>query len=328
MRLDGVLGQQAALRRLSAEHQADRLAHAYLFVGPKGVGRATTARALFRVMNCLHPEGETPCGHCDSCHRAKAGVHEDFIVVEPPSDAASAQIKVDAVREVIRTLGFAPFSGGARLVLIRECEHLNPSSGNALLKTLEEPPPNNVLVLTAQDPRELLPTLVSRCRKVSFGPLADELVIDELVARGVDPQAARLRTALAAGSLGRALKLNEDDLARRLEQTRQALGSADAAQDWEFAQELVGGFRGARIDREGLVEALDLLALHFRDQAVAAAGRPDLALAPGHTGPVDLQAASANFARVRRAQAQVLQNAAPELAVAMLMADLRGGALE
>lgn len=324
MRLDGVLGQRPALQRLSAELSAGRLAHAYLFVGPAGVGRGSTARALFLALNCRQRDRETPCGQCDSCHRFLAGTHEDFIELAPPDDAASAQIKVEAVRQVIHTLGFAPFAGGVRLVLIRSAGHLNPSSANALLKTLEEPPPDNILVLTVQDPRELLPTLVSRCRKVTFSPLPDETVQGELVRRGVDPEAARLRAAAAGGSLGRALELDEDELGRRLEWINAALGRGGGpAEDWAFAEELVGAFRGARIDRQGLAQALDLMALIFRDQAVSAAGRPEMRLMAGQSPDEDLELAAERFALVRRAQERILGNAAPELAVAVLMDDLR-----
>ncbi len=330
MRLSGVLGQKRALAQLSAELQAGRLAHAYLFVGPSGCGRGTTARALFMAVNCQEQQGETPCGRCGPCHRLQAGTHEDFVVLAPPTEALSAQIKVDAVREVIRTLGYAPFGGGLRMVLLREAGHLNPYSANALLKVLEEPPPGNILVLTVQDTRDILPTLVSRCRRVNFAPLDSQLIRRELVRRGVPEPAARLKAALSGGSLGRALDLDEKNLTRELGELLGRLQGGDGpAGDWRFAEELMRGFRGPqRIDRQGLARTLDLLALYFRDAAVAAAGRPrDVLLPPGDApAPAwDLERALDAFAEVRRAQERILMNASPELCLSVLFERLRRG---
>jgi DNA polymerase-3 subunit delta' len=325
VRLGGVLGQDRAKAKLEAELSSGRLAHAYLFVGPQGCGRGTLALALFQALNCENRDGEEPCGQCGSCRRALAGQHEDLLVLAPPEGQASALIKVEEVREVIRTLTFAPFGGGVRLVLIREAEHLNPTSANVLLKTLEEPPANNVIVLTVQDAKSILPTLVSRCRRVNLMPLEPGLVARELERRGVEPEAAALKAAMSGGSLGRALQMDEarlgDELGRFLARLRAKDG---AVADWAFAEEMVREFRGATIDREGLVESLDLLAVYFRDQALRAADRPQGAFLR-QTGPdLDLAMASQCFSAVRRAQSQILGNVSPELALTVLLGKLRG----
>ncbi|MCF8034245.1 MAG: DNA polymerase III subunit delta' [Desulfarculaceae bacterium] len=316
------------MAQLEDELEAGRLAHAYLFAGPRGVGRTTTALALFAAANCEQPEGGQACAGCGSCRRIAAGTHEDLIVLEPPSAARSSQIKVEAVREAIRATGFAPFAGGVRLILIKQAGHLNPASANALLKTLEEPPPNNILVLTVSDPKELLPTLVSRCRKVNFMPLTPEQIQAELERRGEAPEEARLKAGLAGGSLGRALELDTAVLRHDLERLLGRLHGGGALEDWSFADKLVGDHRGSGgIDREGISQALDLLALHFRDAAVSAAGRPELACLPAAGPAHDISAACAAFARVRRAQGQILGNAAPELALVVLLGELKEAAV-
>ncbi len=325
-----MLGQQRAVSQLQGELEAGRLAHAYLFVGPRGCGRGTTALALFRALNCEQSGADEPCGVCGSCRRALAGQHEDLLVLAPPAGQASAQIKVEEVREVIRALSFAPLGGGTRLVLIREAEHLNPTSANVLLKTLEEPPPGNLLVLTVQDPRGILPTLVSRCRRVNFAPLESGLIARELERRGSEPHAAALKAAMSGGSLGRALELDQDKLAGELERLLERLAARDGTVgDWRFAEELVRDFRGAVIDRQGLAQALELLAVYFRDQAVRAAGRPQAVLLPASgEGPgLGLAAAARGFELVRRAQARIMANAAPELAITVLLHELRSAAL-
>lgn len=328
MRLSGVIGQGRAVKQLESELDAGRLAHAYLFAGPSGVGRATTAVALFAAANCEQPEGGQACGSCGSCRRIAAGTHEDLIVLQPPSAARSSQIKVEAVREAIRATGFAPFAGGTRLILIKRAGNLNPASANALLKTLEEPPPNNILVLTVSDPKEILPTLVSRCRKVNFLPLTPEQIEAELTRRGEAPEEARLKAGLAGGSLGRALGLDTEALRRDLGRLLERLQGGGALEDWAFAEQLVGDHRGSGgIDREGISQALDLLALHFRDAAVMAAGRPEMACLPSSQGAGEISDACAAFARVRRTQGQILGNAAPELALVVLLGELKESAL-
>ncbi len=345
MAFEEVLGQERARAQLADELAAGRLAHAYLFVGPKGVGRGSLACALFKALNCeANSGGGSPslfggpapaepaapgaaCGVCPSCRRIAQGQHEDLLILAPPHGQASAQIKVEEVREMIRTLSFPPFAGGWRLVLIRDAGQMNPTSANVLLKTLEEPPPRNLLVLTVQDPAEILPTLVSRCRRVNFTPLADELVASELGRRGVDPESARLRAALGAGSLGRALELDHQRLRATLEQLLEHIASpAGPSQDWAFAEDLVAPFKGGeRLDRQGLAGLLDLLAHYYRDQAVIAAGRAQAALLPplARGRAPEMGAALNAFNHLRQAQSQILGNASPELCLVVLLDSLR-----
>ena len=326
MKLSGVLGQNKAQRQLEAELAADRLAHAYLFVGPAGVGRSTMARALFAAANCENPTGEYACGICGSCRRLASGNHEDFLILEPPHDSPSAQIKVEQVREVIHAMSFAPFAGGWRMVLIRMAGHLNQASSGALLKILEEPPPKNMMVLTVQDPAEVLPTLVSRCRRVNFAPLSPEIVAAELEKRGADPDSARLKAAMSAGSLGRALELDENSLAGELDGLVKHLASPGGPQkDWAFAESLISRHRGGeRIDRQAIAGGLDLWCQYFRDRAVTQGSRPGAVFLGREGGPpLTLVQAVEAFARVRRAQSEILSNAAPELCLAVLLGRLR-----
>jgi hypothetical protein len=142
----------------------------------------------------------------------------------------------------------------------------------------------------------------------------------------MEPEAARFRAALSAGSLGRALSLDQEQYDRRLDILRRSLDApGPVTADWDLADELVSQFRGERIDREGLAESLDLLGLMLRDQAVTTAGRPQAALLGfGPMGPAwDIDRAAEGFTAVRQAQAQVLGNASPELTVAVLLGRLR-----
>ena len=182
-----ILGQERVISHLRTAREKGRLSHAYLFLGPEGVGRASTARALAAALNCLTPrEDGDACGACASCRRLAAGTHPDFLVIEPTPEALQKQrpqIKIGQIREFCRVTNYPPLGDGWRVVLIKPAEAMNEEAANALLKTLEEPPERHLLVLTAQAEADLLPTIVSRCHKLAFAPLPAALVARELEER-------------------------------------------------------------------------------------------------------------------------------------------------
>jgi len=235
-----ILGQDRVLALLQGARRAGRLAHAYLFLGPEGVGRATVARALAAALNCHRPldDGDA-CGDCPSCRRLAAGTHPDFLVISP--EEGKSQIGIERIREFRRLTAYPPLDGGWRVALIKPAEALtvqNDAAANALLKTLEEPPDRHLLILTAGVEADLLPTVVSRCQKLSFVPLPFPLVALELERRrGLPPEQALLLAALSRGSLGRALALDPGELERQRAQVLSDLetlarGSAGEMLDW------------------------------------------------------------------------------------------------
>src|SRR6266540_3802651 len=154
--------------------------HAWLFVGPEGVGKATLARWLAQVVNCepvvsgpsTPPETVRPCGVCSQCQRIARGIHADVVTVAipPPEDGVQHKdISVDQIRDVERAVALAPFEGRTRVVIIDPAERLSEEAQNAFLKTLEEPPPNAIFVLIATPGDALLPTVRSRCALIEFG---------------------------------------------------------------------------------------------------------------------------------------------------------------
>jgi DNA polymerase-3 subunit delta' len=318
----GLWGQDRIKRQLQAEAAGNRLAHAYLLTGAKGSGRFRLALNLFMALNCQRrEEGLSPCLQCPSCQRAGKLQHENLLILAPSQEQASAQIKVDALRQALRTLAFPPLNQGARFILIREAEQLNPAGANALLKSLEEPPPGNFIILCAQDTAALLPTLVSRCRRLNLQPLASEVMFKILREKGLSRIPARI--ALSGGSLGQALAMDPEQLEENLRHVlRQLFKAGNLNELWTLAEEISGNFRTAeRLDRQGLVSFLDLLAQYYRDLAVARAGRPEMALLGQAEEVYDISLARAleNFNWVRCCQNQILANAQPELALTVLM---------
>lgn len=179
-----------------------RLAHAYLFRGPEGVGKKMFAAALGAALNCRQREGLSACGGCASCGKLAAGSHPDYITIAPEKGA----IKIDQIRELIKGLSFAPYEAKTRVVLIEDVHTMRQEAANSLLKTLEEPPGKNLLILTADSSGQVLRTILSRCQVIPFYPLtlADTAEILQRQDPDLAPAKASLLAGMAEGSPGRA----------------------------------------------------------------------------------------------------------------------------
>jgi DNA polymerase-3 subunit delta' len=196
--LDRVPGQEAAMAFLTGA--AERPHHAYVLAGPEGSGKSLAARAFAAALLC--PTGG--CGECRSCRLALQDHHPNEFVVEPEG----RDIHVDTVREEVWHPAFrtAP-EPGRKVFVIREADRLSPAAADTLLKVLEEPPADAVLLLLSARAHELPDTVLSRCHVVAFTALSEPFVVDALTAEGVDATRARLAARLSGGNLGRARRL-------------------------------------------------------------------------------------------------------------------------
>ncbi|MEN8198574.1 MAG: DNA polymerase III subunit delta' [Thermodesulfobacteriota bacterium] len=203
-------GQTQARELLTRSLAADRLAHAYLFRGPEGVGKQLFARGLATAVNCRDGRGLTACGHCQSCVKMAARSHPDFVRVSPDKGA----IKIGQVRELIKKLSFAPYEAKMRVVLIEDVHTMRQEAANSLLKTLEEPPENNLLILTADSARLVLQTIISRCQVIPFHGLSSQETSEVLMAQdtGMSPETAGLLARMGEGSPGKGLLLQQRNL--------------------------------------------------------------------------------------------------------------------
>jgi DNA polymerase-3 subunit gamma/tau len=158
-----VVGQEHITETLKKAVEKDRVAHAYLFAGPRGCGKTTTARLLAKIINCEHPNGSEPCNACASCEAIAAGRHLDVIEIDGASNRG-----IDEIRDLREKISYAPSQGRSKIYIIDEVHMLTPQAFNALLKTLEEPPAHVYLVFATTEPHKVPTTILSRCQRFNF----------------------------------------------------------------------------------------------------------------------------------------------------------------
>src|SRR5688572_22336339 len=198
----------------------ERMPHALLIHGPAGIGKVQFARALAAAMLCETPGAKEACGHCASCHWLSQGNHPDFREILPEAaveeeegeaeaevgkaeKAKSLVIKIDQIRAVADFISLSTHRDGHRVLVLHPAEALQPASANALLKTLEEPPPRTLIAMVSDRPARLLPTLRSRCRKIALGPPPRAAALAWLRGQAVEQPEAALDAAGGAPLLDR-----------------------------------------------------------------------------------------------------------------------------
>ena len=286
-----IAGQEAAFERLRLTLADSRVPHAFLFHGPRGVGKFTVAKRFAAALLCTAPREGLPCGRCRSCAASASGSHPDLDFLAPPE--GSRTIPIDAVRELVRRASLTPVCGGRRVFLIDNAHDLSEEAANSLLKVLEEPPDPVVLLLVTWRPESLLPTVLSRTQAVAFKPLPAGVCAALLRDRhGLPAEEAAELAELGAGSPGRALELRDcpafrwrDKIFGEILETRRGSFFEGGARLAELAK---ASARGDSLEalREGLRTVFSLAAAFLRD--VEAARR-----SPGSKGILGQAAAPA-----------------------------------
>jgi DNA polymerase-3 subunit delta' len=265
MSFTDVAGHAHIIDILRRALESKRLAHAYLFSGPEGCGKRSVAIELIKAAYCGGTDG---CGSCPSCRKLASLQHPDLHIIEPDG----AFIKIDQIRELQRNLAFRPYEAPWKACIIESADRLHQAAGNSLLKTLEEPPGNALMILLTSNPDAVLPTIRSRCQTVRFSPLPEGVIAELLAAKGVDPATAHFAACLGGGSPGRAMELcSEETLAERRNLLEQifSLSLQDIGRLFSTAEKLAG-------DKDRIPEILDLTATFLRDLLLFQTGSPDI----------------------------------------------------
>jgi DNA polymerase III subunit delta' len=228
-----VLGHDAQVQAFDRALRRGRLAHAYLLVGPSGVGKRLFAGALAKALLCETPADRLQaCDHCAACALVEAGTHPDFFAVSRPDEAH--ELPIEVMLELCRNFSLKSARGRGKVAILDDADDLSTDAANCFLKTLEEPPPRSVFLLIGTSTERQLSTIVSRCQIARFAPLPENLVMDLLARQGVtDAGLARRLARLSGGSPGQALALADPDL-------------------WRFRRELLEGMIKTPLDTVGL----------------------------------------------------------------------------
>lgn len=264
-----IVGQDSAVALLQRVVAAHRIAHAYAFVGPQGVGRRLAALAFAQA--CLCAAGG--CGSCSACRRVATGHHPDcqMLTPTPPKDnpRGAATLRIEQIRELEHWAALAPLEGPRKVFILDDAERMTLPTAQALLKTLEEPPPRTLLILIVANTGALPPTVLSRCQRVRFGPLDEAAAAAVLERHGVDPAGTRLLVRLCQGQVGLALGADLGGLQARRAAALELLAAP--------LPRLAGCLDEASLDRAGVAAYLEVYWFWYRDAlCLAAGGDPSL----------------------------------------------------
>ena len=259
MALRDIIGQDRALRIFFGTLRRNRVPSAVLVSGDMGIGKRLAAMNYVKAINCLSPVDFDCCDECPSCRKIDAGMHPDITVLLPEGD----EIKIDSIRKVEEVLFLKPFEGRKKAVIIDDADEMNINAANAFLKTLEEPPPDSLIILITSNPDRLPDTIRSRCMGVRFHPLPLE-GCRKLVSGGVRAEDLELVLKLSMGRPG--LALSDDFRAGR----EWFMGLLDAM--------LRGESRGVWEDKAAMKAWLDMAFVFLRDMVVFAVTGDESAL--------------------------------------------------
>ncbi len=261
---DALVGQDHVVRALSNALSQNRLHHAYLFTGTRGVGKTTLARILAKSLNCEAGITATPCGQCSACTEIDKGRFVDMLEVD-----AASNTQVDAMRELLDNAQYAPTIGRFKVYIIDEVHMLSKSAFNAMLKTLEEPPAHVKFILATTDPQKVPVTVLSRCLQFNLRQMSSLAVAEHL--KNVltqenipfEPAAISLLSRAASGSMRDALSLTDQAIAYGQQSVREAdvrdmLGAIDQSYLFDVLRALQTGDGAALLDKAGQMEARSL----------------------------------------------------------------------
>lgn len=260
----GIRGHKRQIEIIERALAGNTVPHAYLFAGMSGIGKKRVALNLAGALQCSSA-GDRPCGACNGCRKSKDGNHPDILSIEPDGKF----IKIEQIRDLQKRLGYKPFEGKASVCIIDGADKMNLAAANSLLKLLEEPPAAAYLILIAENVRQILPTIISRCQKIKFNTLSNDEISDILMKeQGLSGKEAASAARISEGSPGKAITFFENfpaDEKNRLLSAVTGLENMDEV--FSLAEELT-----KKEGIEKLMDSLELIKFYLRDLAFLKAG--------------------------------------------------------
>lgn len=320
-----IMGHDRIIEVLRRSLCNGKTAHSYLFEGVPGSGRKKTAMMLIQALFCTALPDDA-CGNCPSCRKIESGNHPDIHHIAPLPD--KRDISIDQLRELQHILSLRPYEAPRKVCIIDPAERMSVNAANSLLKTLEEPPGNALIILLTENAGMLLSTVRSRCQLIRFAPLSPEHIVTLLERSGMASETATLIAPMSGGSLQRAFELDNESLVVRREAVLSRVSQLShnrIATIFDAAEELSG-------TRDATLELLDMLLSFFRDAVHLGAGNREIvnrsvrpaieSIAAQRSFPRNLEL----LERINATKRDVQRNANPKLALDnlfMAMADNR-----
>lgn len=326
------VGHEKAVRTLGRSIAAGRLAHSYLISGPAKIGKRTLALDMARAANCV--SDNPPCGECRQCQRVTSGLHPDVRVIgleKARSGRLRTLISIEQVREIQRDASLLPYEGRSRVFIFESAERLSGEAANSLLKTLEEPPESVLIILVASDVNAVLPTILSRCRRIDLRPASLGVVSDLLVEqKGISRERADEIAGLSGGRVGWAVEAADDPtiisgIAESMDGIEAAVNGS-LTDRFDYAERLSGRFSA---DRQGVFAELDLWQSWWRDVLLIGQDKNELVVNTSRrealtsvSGRIPVESVAAALKAIRRTMFLLERNVSPRLALEGMMMKL------
>lgn len=316
--------KDGAVSLIRSAIRRDRLSHAYLLCGERGVGKRTAGKFMAAQILCECGSGD-PCGICKSCRMISNSAHPDFIAVEP--SGKSGNYLADDLRPIVSDASVSPNEGERKIYFLPNIDRALPAAQNVLLKIVEEPPAHVVFIMTAESREKILPTILSRTVSINIGEASKSEAVSALKESGISQSDAENAVGLFGGNIGKCLEYaqNSDD-ARRLADSVRAASSAIAAGD-EYA--LLKELSSLEKDRELLANVLDGLRDVIRDAAAIKLGTGVSSLAKDSAEAISKKYRQSGLIRISdaifTAGTRISQNASAPLCISDLCGRIFGG---
>lgn len=260
MSFKNIKGQDRAINILQGYIEHRKLRGSYLFTGEEGIGKKLAAKTLAKALNCENSISDS-CGKCPSCVKIDKNQHPDVHIIEEDND----QIKIEAIRQMQRQINLRPYEGRSKVFIIDNCHNLTAEAANSLLKILEEPPADTIIILISDKPTLLFKTIISRCKALKFSGLP-RMSLERILKQdyALDSSAAHFLAYFSEGRIGRALKLKDT---QTLREKNTVIDNFSIAKKPRLESLLIQ-------DRQELRNYLNILATWFRDIYLVKIGMP------------------------------------------------------